>query len=262
MSYGGGYNGGRTRMGTKVFLNVYDLSPSNDCLYPAGFGLNHSGVEILGAEYTFSGDGGIFDSTPKEVQGAKFRESIELGTFEGESSQLKVAISDLQSEFRADNYNILTKNCNHFANALVWSLLRREIPPYINRLATIGSYFSCLIPKKMLESEHAAGSTSSGGVQVYGGGGRVSGFEKVNQAQTSRSSFKGSSGKRLGSSTTDHGSSQISGLTSSLLGGRFSIGGSSDRGRDDLTDRRERARKAALLRLQKQPSDNRNDGAQ
>lgn len=43
MSFGNGYNGGRTRMGTQVFLNVYDLSPMNDCLFQIGFGLHHSG---------------------------------------------------------------------------------------------------------------------------------------------------------------------------------------------------------------------------
>ena len=37
--------------GTKVILNVYDLSPANDMLYSIGMGLHHSGVEILGKEY-------------------------------------------------------------------------------------------------------------------------------------------------------------------------------------------------------------------
>ena len=37
--------------------------------------------------------GGIFDSTPKDAPGAKFRESIELGAFDGGSSELLSAIS-------------------------------------------------------------------------------------------------------------------------------------------------------------------------
>lgn len=63
MSFGNGYNGGRTRMGTKVILNVYDLSPANDCLYPVGCGLHHTGVEISGTEYSFASGAGVFESS-------------------------------------------------------------------------------------------------------------------------------------------------------------------------------------------------------
>ena len=39
-------------------------------------GIHHSGVEILGREYSFASGGGIFDSSPRDAPGAKFRESI------------------------------------------------------------------------------------------------------------------------------------------------------------------------------------------
>jgi hypothetical protein len=83
--------------GTKVILNVYDLSPANDCLYPLGFGLHHSGVEIMGVEYSFASGAGIFEADPKEAAGAKFRESIEIGAFEGGSSELRMVVSGLFS---------------------------------------------------------------------------------------------------------------------------------------------------------------------
>ena len=41
----------------------------------------------------FASGGGIFDSSPKDAPGATFRESIELGTFEGGSAELNAAIS-------------------------------------------------------------------------------------------------------------------------------------------------------------------------
>ena len=56
-------------------------------------GLHHSGVEILGREYSFASGAGIFDSSPKDAPGAKFRESIELGVFEGGSGEVTSAIS-------------------------------------------------------------------------------------------------------------------------------------------------------------------------
>ena len=84
-----------------MVLNLYDLSPVNDCLYPIGIGLHHSGVEILGSEYAYGSGGGIFDATPKEVEsGAVFRESISLGTFEGGSSQLRGVIDGQCLRFR------------------------------------------------------------------------------------------------------------------------------------------------------------------
>lgn len=245
-------------MGIKVFLNVYDLSPANDCLYPAGFGVHHSGVEVLGSEYAFGSGGGIFDSTPKEAAQAKFRESILLGTIEGGSSQLKSVISQLRNEFKSDNYNILTRNCNHFANALVFALLGRQIPPHINRVAYIGSIFSCLIPKKMLESAPVEGTgegqNSSSGFQSFSGSGRGTSFQnnaKVGVGSNTMSRFQSSSGKKLGTNSNDGSNSRLGGGLQALLG-TMSVGGTSDRGKDDLTDRRERVRKAALARLEQQ----------
>ena len=75
--------------GTKVLLNVYDLSPANDFLYSAGLGLHHSGVEVSGSEYSFASGAGVFESTPREAPGAKYRGTVELGTCEGGSADLK-----------------------------------------------------------------------------------------------------------------------------------------------------------------------------
>merc|ERR1712183_1056660 len=85
-------------MGTKVVLNIYDLSPINDYLYTIGFGLHHSGVEIQGSEYSFASGGGIFSSTPKDAPGAIFRESIEMGVFEGSTSDIQSTIDDLRND--------------------------------------------------------------------------------------------------------------------------------------------------------------------
>jgi hypothetical protein len=198
MSGGRGYEGGRTRMGTVVILNVYDLSPVNDYLYAMGMGLHHSGVEILGKEYSFASGGGVFDSTPKDAPGAKFRESIELGSFDGGQAELSSAISDLREEFGPDRYNLIKRNCNHFANALVWRLLRRTIPGHVNRLANIGQCCSCLLPRKLLEESPVgpnaggSGGSSSSGFQVYGRPG-----DKKNEG-SSIAAFSGS-GQTLGS---------------------------------------------------------------
>lgn len=237
-------------MGTKVFLNVYDLTPANDCLYPAGFGVHHTGVEVMGSEYSFASGGGVFESTPKEAPGAKFRESLDVGSFEGGSAAFKKVLDDLRSEFGPNNYNILTKNCNHFSNALVWALLRRQVPSHINRLAQIGSYFSFLFPKKMLEGAPVGDSNGGAtGFQVQGGGRRSTIGESEKRSE-SNVAFSGH-GSALGTSSTSEGNAN--GFFGSI--GKASGGSSSNRG-DDLTDRRERARKAALARLDRSSSEN------
>jgi hypothetical protein len=83
--------------------------------------------------------------TPKSAP-AKFRESIVLGEYKGSSADIKSLVSDLQSEFPDDGYNLLTKNCNCFSNEFALRLVGKPIPSYVNRLATIGSYCSCLLP--------------------------------------------------------------------------------------------------------------------
>jgi hypothetical protein len=43
----------------------------------------------MGSEYSFASGGGVFESTPKEAPGAKFRESLDVGSFEGGSAAFK-----------------------------------------------------------------------------------------------------------------------------------------------------------------------------
>mmetsp|Transcript_16466 Transcript_16466/g.19530 ORF Transcript_16466/g.19530 Transcript_16466/m.19530 type:complete len:155 (-) Transcript_16466:113-577(-) len=137
----------------------------------------------------------------------------------------------------------------------------RQIPPHINRVAYIGSIFSCLIPKKMLETAPVEGTGegqhSSSGFQTFSGSGErssISGTSFRNNAKLSVGSdivsrFQGSSGKKLGTNSNDGGNARLGEGIQALLG-TMSVGSTSDRGKDDLTDRRERARKAALARLE------------
>lgn len=239
-------------------------------------GLHHSGVEILGREYSFASGGGIFDSSPKDAPGAKFRESIELGAFDGGSSELQSAISgkclaciksiksfrfgtlidihfgctkDLRDEFGPDRYNLIRRNCNHFANALVWRLLNRTIPGHVNRLADFGVCCSCFIPKKLLEEApvgpNAGGGANGGssGFQVFGRPGTDK--KDDGSASSATSAFTGS-GTVLGSVNAEDSRSRIP------LLGAWGGKNSSKKGEDSLTDRREKARMAALARMNAQ----------
>ena len=247
-----------------MYLNLYDLSPANDFLYPVGLGLHHSGVEVLGSEYSFASNAGIFESTPKEAPGAKFREQILIGVFDGGQAELKKALDDLRDDgFGPHDYNVIRKNCNHFANRLVWKLTGKHAPAYINRIADLGACCACLLPRQMLENapvgdpDNPSGGFGRGGVNARGspsapqsnsmraftGTGSRLGGASTTSSTTSTTESEGLMGSLLG---------KVGGVASVVVGSNSSSSGTTSKGTDDLTDRREKARKAALARLEKQ----------
>jgi deubiquitinase DESI2 len=215
---------GTRRVPTKVYLNVYDLAPVNECLHPIGLGLYHTGVEILGSEYTFASQAGVFNHSPKEVPQATFREQIYMGEFSGGHADIKTAVATLgDDQFGPNDYDILQRNCNHFASALCGKLVQKANPAYINRLADIGSCFSCLIPKRFLQNAPVDKPT-----------------EETNPFLLKTAMNRG------GSVQLTLGTMAFSG-TGSVLGGNHTV-----LNNDILTDRREKARAAALARLELQ----------
>ena len=50
-------------------------------------------------------------------------------------------LDDLKEAFPGNSYHVARKNCNSFSNALAEALLDKGIPGYINRIASIGSFF-------------------------------------------------------------------------------------------------------------------------
>jgi deubiquitinase DESI2 len=261
MSFGGGYQGGRTRMTTKVYVNVYDLSPMNDCLYPMGVGLHHTGVEILGSEYSFASGAGIFEAPPRMTgPGAVFREQIEMGAFDGGPAELKRIIADMQADFKADgDYNLIHKNCNHFANALCWRLLRKSVPGHVNRLSSIGAFCACLLPRALLENAPVGDPNNAAANNNGGGGGGNSEsksflmFAPPGRQASSTSTSSGSTTAVFSGTGARLGGLSMTSTPSTTPIDRGSTGNGSS-GNDLLTDRRERARKAALARLEQNSS--------
>jgi hypothetical protein len=43
----------------------------------------------------------------------------------------------------------LDRNCNHFSDRFCKEILGKGIPGYVNRLAWMGSYVECLLPRKL-----------------------------------------------------------------------------------------------------------------
>lgn len=150
-------------------MNVYDLTPSNEYLYGLGLGFYHSGLVVYGKEWTFGSGGGIFSTAPKEVPNAPFRETVVLGSTRLGPSDVDRVIDALRDAFQDGSYNLYKKNCNHFAEALASKLLNRSLPGWVNRMATLGQMFSCLMPDDDAMGQAPVGEGGGGSSGGSGG---------------------------------------------------------------------------------------------
>ena len=153
----------------EIRVNVYDLHEQNEMLYPFGLGLYHSGVEVNGLEYTFGSGSGIFNHPSKQAPNVKFRESILVGIFRGTTRDFDRVIDSLRNDFSGTKYHLLERNCNSFAEMLVFRLLNVQIPGWINRMAFYGSLVSCVLPQNLTGAAAPVDNTTSTGSSTFGG---------------------------------------------------------------------------------------------
>eukprot|EP00339_Tiarina_fusa_P003275 CAMPEP_0117034604 /NCGR_PEP_ID=MMETSP0472-20121206/24626_1 /TAXON_ID=693140 ORGANISM="Tiarina fusus, Strain LIS" /NCGR_SAMPLE_ID=MMETSP0472 /ASSEMBLY_ACC=CAM_ASM_000603 /LENGTH=114 /DNA_ID=CAMNT_0004743823 /DNA_START=324 /DNA_END=665 /DNA_ORIENTATION=- len=52
----------------------------------------------------------------------------------------------MKPQFLGTSYHVLTRNCNHFSEALCKELLAKGVPSYVNRLSWLGTFVQCLLP--------------------------------------------------------------------------------------------------------------------
>ena len=141
--------------GHDIFLNVYDLSPSNDKYWCMGLGgVFHSGIEVAGTEYSFTsdlgglGEKGIFLSEPKSFHSYEtpLRESRKMGIFKGRLSEVRNVIDCLRNRFNAVTFHKLYNNSNTFCEIFLWDLIGVRAPLFLNRLPFIGGVLNCMFP--------------------------------------------------------------------------------------------------------------------
>jgi len=140
-------------------VHVYDLHRDvNDVGWVFGIGIFHTGIEIYGKEYAFGyhddeSASGVFAIAPRSAPApATYRETIELGATPLSEGECERAIARLSREFTGPSYDLLTRNCNSFTEAMAEAVMGEtgKVPAYVNRLARIGrfahAYAPCLVP--------------------------------------------------------------------------------------------------------------------
>jgi hypothetical protein len=138
-------------------------------------------------EYCYGGGGGIMQHRPRQppmgaapgqqAQATPFRVQVRVGDVEATSAEVQRVVESLRGAWLGSEYHLLSRNCNCFADELATRLCGRRIPGWINRLAALGVYFSCLLPPEQRPPVGAGagagpsrGSSSSSSSSVGGSG--------------------------------------------------------------------------------------------
>lgn len=146
---------------TPVNINVYDMYWLNEYTTPLGLGVYHTGVEIYGTEYAYGGHpfsfSGVFEIPPKDAEelgeNFKFKTSIEVGFTDFTREDVALLVANLGNQFPGDQYHLLHRNCNHFAQDFVQTLCGKDLPKWVNRLATVSAnipFIEKALPKEWL----------------------------------------------------------------------------------------------------------------
>jgi hypothetical protein len=122
-----------------------------------GASLLHSGVVINGKEYAYGGHRhagitGVYWTPPKVVPpGGTFRCEVLHGFCLLSSADIDEILHNASQAFLGRSYNLLTQNCNHFTSYLCEKLTGKPAPNWLNRAATIGVAFPCVVPREWIE---------------------------------------------------------------------------------------------------------------
>jgi hypothetical protein len=126
-------------------------------LWNVGASLLHSGVVINGKEYAYGGHQrpgvtGVYWTKPKtDPPGGTFRCEILHGFTLANEDEIEATLRIASDEYSGTSYNILTRNCNHFTSYLCQRLTGSPAPGWLNRAASIGVAFPCVVPRDWIE---------------------------------------------------------------------------------------------------------------
>lgn len=127
-------------------------------LWACGTSVLHSGVVINGREYAYGGHDkrgltGVYWTKPKtEPPGGTFRCEILHGFTLATQDEIDATIRTASNEFLGTSHNLLSKNCNHFTSYLCKKLTGNSGPGWLNRAASIGTAFPCVVPREWVEA--------------------------------------------------------------------------------------------------------------
>jgi len=138
-----------------VNVNIYDVSQQEGIqklnrilahsASPIKFGgVFHAGVEVDGIEWAFGAhwketQTGVTCSKPRMHEQHHYRQTVQLGWTPLRPEEVAAIISELVEEYPGRSYDLLRRNCCHFADDFSRRLGVGGIPAWVHRLARIGA---------------------------------------------------------------------------------------------------------------------------
>eukprot|EP00931_Biecheleriopsis_adriatica_P072089 TRINITY_DN4611_c0_g1_i1.p1 TRINITY_DN4611_c0_g1~~TRINITY_DN4611_c0_g1_i1.p1 ORF type:complete len:394 (+),score=85.29 TRINITY_DN4611_c0_g1_i1:39-1184(+) len=115
-------------------------------------GVFHAGVEVMGLEWSF---GASDDETRPGVSCCKpqchpmhhYRQTVVLGKTTLSEGEIGAVISSMLEEYPGDDYDLLRRNCVHFAEDFSRRLQVGGLPGWVCRLANIGAGLETAVQK-------------------------------------------------------------------------------------------------------------------
>eukprot|EP00127_Corallochytrium_limacisporum_P005824 Clim_evm5s212 gene=Clim_evmTU5s212 len=153
------------QQGTPVLLHIYDMHWANEYAHYIGMGAYHSGVEVYGKEYAYGAHAqpgtGVFTTLPLALAhmpqpDLKFRQTIHMGYTKASVFEVQNVAWKLGVQYQGRAYHLLTRNCNHFASDMVYDLVGKRSPRWVNTLAGLAAWVPCLVPGDLIEPPLAA----------------------------------------------------------------------------------------------------------
>lgn len=107
-------------------------------------GVFHAGVEVYGLEWCFGFSdsdtrSGVCCMDPKTHPQHHYRQTVEMGRAHLKPEDIADILADLVEEYPGVDYDLLRRNCCHFASDFTKRLGVGSIPGWINRAAKVGA---------------------------------------------------------------------------------------------------------------------------
>mmetsp|Transcript_31336 Transcript_31336/g.71552 ORF Transcript_31336/g.71552 Transcript_31336/m.71552 type:complete len:322 (-) Transcript_31336:118-1083(-) len=139
--------------GFHVKLNIYDVSQQANIQKLNSFlahrlspfkigGVFHAGVEVDGTEWSFGfcvEGTGVSQGTPRQHSAHHYRETLLLPITRLTRDEINAVVKDLEERYQGYTYDLLQRNCCHFADEFCQRLHVGPIPSWIHRLARVAS---------------------------------------------------------------------------------------------------------------------------
>jgi len=154
-----------TSGGKPVYLHIYDVSQEDGIrklnkvlahkYSPLKLGgVFHAGVEINGLEWSYGMSQietlpGLSCVLPKQHPSHRYRQSVKLHRSKLSPEEVADLISQLAEEYPGHDYNLLRRNCCHFADDLCQRIGAGRIPGWVHRLARIGANVDSIMQRVM-----------------------------------------------------------------------------------------------------------------